>query len=430
MDKKNILIVGSGGREHALGWKLSQSSYVKKIYYAEGNGGTHINLNIRPDEFTRLATFAKEKECFTIIGPESPLANGIVDFFLEEGLPVFGPTKDAALLESSKIYAKRFMKQTNIPTANFSTFSDIEKAKDYVVTRKNRLVIKADGLASGKGVIVCDTQYEALAALDLMMIENRFGVAGQNVIIEERLSGEELSFIAICDGTTFMPLEPCRDYKRIFDNDQGPNTGGMGSYSPTPIIDCELHERITKDILEPTVSGMRRQGKPFKGFLYVGMLVDTALKRPYVLEYNVRMGDPECQPIMMRLRSDLFEYLNGSTEERLDSLQPLQWKEKTSVCVIMAEKGYPGAFKKGRPINGLDAHLDPDVMIFHAGTKRDEQQNRIITNGGRVLGVCALGPNMSQAASKAYSAVRAISWGRDEQYYRNDIGRATFPYQK
>ncbi|MFZ0511503.1 MAG: phosphoribosylamine--glycine ligase [Candidatus Nitrosopolaris sp.] len=427
MNKKNMLIVGCGGREHALGWKLSQSKYVKNVYYAEGNGGTCSNINIKPDEFRRLVMFAKEHECFTVIGPEIPLANGIVDLFLEEGLSIFGPTKGAALLESSKSFAKHFMKESQIPTANFSTFSDIEKAKDYVVRQRNRLVIKADGLAAGKGVVVCDTQDDALAALDLMMVKNKFGVAGQNVIIEERLFGEEVSFIAICDGTTIIPLASSKDHKRVFDNDQGPNTGGMGSYSPAPIIDSELHEKIIKNIMEPTVRGMSGQGQPFKGFLYAGIMVDTALKRPYVLEYNVRMGDPECQPIMMRLKSDLFEYLQALTEERLDSLQPLEWQNEASVCVIMAAKGYPGIYEQGRWIRGLDSPFDRGIMIFHAGTKRDEQ-NRIVTNGGRVLGVCALGPNIKQAAIKAYSAVEGITWGGDERYFRTDIGRAT--YQK
>ncbi len=429
MNRKNILIVGCGGREHALGWKLSQSKNAKNVYYAEGNGGTCSNINIKPDEFKRLVRFAKEHECFTVIGPESPLANGIVDLFLEEDLPILGPTKGAALLESSKSFAKHFMKESQIPTANFSTFSDIEKAKDHVLRQRNRLVIKADGLAAGKGVVVCDTQDDALAALDLMMIKNKFGVAGQNVIIEERLFGEEVSFIAICDGTTIIPLASSKDHKRVFDNDLGPNTGGMGSYSPAPLIDSELHGKIIKDIMEPTVRGMRRQGQPFKGFLYAGIMVDTALKRPYVLEYNVRMGDPECQPIMMRLKSDLFEYLQALTEERLDSLQPLEWQNESSVCVIMAAKGYPGSYEKGRWIRGLDYPFDRNIMIFHAGTKRDGQ-NRILTNGGRVLGVCALGPNIKQAAIKAYSAVKGISWGSDEQYFRTDIGTATFSYQK
>ena len=429
MNKKNILIVGCGGREHALGWKLSQSKNAKNVYYAEGNGGTCSNINIKPDEFKRLVRFAKEHECFTVIGPESPLANGIVDLFLEEGLSILGPTKAAALLESSKSFAKHFMKESQIPTANFSTFSDIEKAKDHVVRQRNRLVIKADGLAAGKGVVVCDTQDDALAALDLMMIKNKFGVAGRNVIIEERLFGEEVSFIAICDGTTIMPLASSKDHKRVFDNDQGPNTGGMGSYSPAPLIDSELHGKIIKDIMEPTVRGMSRLGQPFKGFLYAGIMVDTALKRPYVLEYNVRMGDPECQPIMMRLKSDLFEYLQALTEERLDSLQPLEWQNESSVCVIMAAKGYPGSYEKDRWIRGLDSPFDRNIMIFHAGTKRDEQ-NRILTNGGRVLGVCALGPNITQAAIKAYSAVEGISWGSNEQYFRTDIGTASFSYQK
>jgi len=428
-NKKNILIIGCGGREHALGWKLSQSKYAKNVYYAEGNGGTFSNINIKPVESKRLSLFAKEHECFTVVGPEIPLANGIVDLFIEEDLSIFGPTKGAALLESSKIFAKHFMKQNQIPTADFSTFSDIEKAKDYVLKQTNRLVIKADGLAAGKGVVVCDTQDDALSALDLMMVQNKFGHAGQNVIIEERIFGEEASFIAICDGMTIMPLASSKDHKRIYDNDKGPNTGGMGSYSPATIIDSELDRKIRKDIMEPTVRGMNKRGQPFKGFLYAGIMIDNARNQPYVLEYNVRMGDPECQPIMMRLKSDLFEYLQSSTEETLDSMQSLEWQNEASVCVVMAAKGYPGSYEKGKLIRGLEPQLDRNTMIFHADTKRD-QQNRIVTNGGRVLGVCALGSNIQEAALRAYSTVERISWGRDQQHYRTDIGRITLPYQK
>jgi len=428
-NKKNILIIGCGGREHALGWKLSQSKYAKNVYYAEGNGGTFSNINIKPVESKRLSLFAKEHECFTVVGPEIPLANGIVDLFIEEDLSIFGPTKGAALLESSKIFAKHFMKQNQILTADFSTFSDIEKAKDYVLKQTNRLVIKADGLAAGKGVVVCDTQDDALSALDLMMVQNKFGHAGQNVIIEERIFGEEASFIAICDGMTIMPLASSKDHKRIYDNDKGPNTGGMGSYSPATIIDSELDRKIRKDIMEPTVRGMNKRGQPFKGFLYAGIMIDNARNQPYVLEYNVRMGDPECQPIMMRLKSDLFEYLQSSTEETLDSMQSLEWQNEASVCVVMAAKGYPGSYEKGKLIRGLEPQLDRNTMIFHADTKRD-QQNRIVTNGGRVLGVCALGSNIQEAALRAYSTVERISWGRDQQHYRTDIGRITLPYQK
>lgn len=421
-NKKNILIIGCGGREHALGWKLSQSKYTKNVYYAEGNGGTFSNINIKPVESKRLSLFAKEHECFTVVGPEIPLANGIVDSFIEEDLSIFGPTKGAALLESSKIFAKHFMKQNQIPTADFSTFSDIEKAKDYVLRQTNRLVIKADGLAAGKGVVVCDTQDDALSALDLMMVQNRFGKAGQNVIIEERIFGEEASFIAICDGITIVPLASSKDHKRIYDNDKGPNTGGMGSYSPATIIDSELDRKIRKEIMEPTVRGMNKRGQPFRGFLYAGIMIDNARNQPYVLEYNVRMGDPECQPIMMRLKSDLFEYLQSSTEETLDSMQSLEWQNEASVCVVMAAKGYPGSYEKGKLIRGLEPQLDSGTMIFHANTKRD-QQNRIVTNGGRVLGVCALGSNIQEAALRAYSTVERISWGRDQQHYRTDIGR-------
>jgi phosphoribosylamine---glycine ligase len=420
---QNILIIGSGGREHALGWKLSQSNLVKKTYFASGNGGTFENIGIQPTEINKLVTFAKQNKCFTIVGPELPLANGIVNSFVREGLRIFGPTKEAALLESSKEFAKQFMNKNGIPTANFSIFSDAEKAKDYVVKqRETKLVVKADGLAAGKGVVVCNNLDEAMGAVDMMMVRNEFGTAGQKVIIEERLYGEELSFIALCDGRTITPLASCQDHKRIFDNDMGPNTGGMGSYSPTPVIDSKLHEKIMKQIMVPTIRGMNFQGNPFKGFLYAGLIIDERRKEPSVLEFNVRMGDPECQPIMMRMESDLFEYVNSAVDEKLYSLPPVQWKNQFAVCVVVASRGYPGTYARGKLIKGLEYDFFQDTMVFHADTALDSQK-RIITNGGRVLGVTARGDSLKKATDNAYFAVQKISWNENGCHYRTDIAR-------
>lgn len=420
--KKNVLIVGSGGREHALGWKLSQSNLVRKTFFAKGNGGTSQNINITPLQIDNLACFAEKYECLTVVGPEDPLCVGIVDSFVDKDLKIFGPTKKASLLESSKVFAKQFMNEKGILTPNFRTFVDPESAKDYVVRQKKKLVIKADGLAAGKGAIVCDNIEEALDAVDLIMVKNEFGIAGSKILIEDRLFGEEVSFIALCDGKTVVPLASSQDHKRLLDNDRGPNTGGMGSYSPAPIIDNELHQKIMKLIMEPVIQGMTDEGNPFKGFLYAGIIVERESRKPYVLEFNVRMGDPECQPIMMRMNSDLFEYLNAAVDERLDSMPPIQWKDQFAVCVVMAAKGYPGKYQKGKLIEGLDSNFNQDTMVFHAGTSRDAQ-NRILTDGGRVLSVTSLSFNASEAIKKAYSVVNKISWGNNDQYYRTDIAR-------
>ncbi|NAL78644.1 phosphoribosylamine--glycine ligase [Nitrososphaera sp. AFS] len=427
MRNQNVLIVGSGGREHALGWKLSKSDLVEKVYYASGNGGTSLNIDINPTDFKSLSKFARDHECFTVVGPEKLLESGIVDFFMEEDLPIFGPTKRASMLESSKIFSKQFMNANNIPTANFSTFSDVEKAKDYVVRQKDRkLVVKADGLSGGKGVVVCDSSDDAVKTLDSMMIHNRLGNSGQRVVIEERLFGEEASYIAICDGKTLQPLASSRDYKRLYNGDMGPNTGGMGSYSPTPLINEDIDRKILEKIMRPAISGMSSQGKPFRGFLYAGILVDHLSKEPVVLEFNVRMGDPECQPLMTRMNSDLFEYLQNASEGRLDTMQPINWTVHSAVCVIMASKGYPSSYSSREIIQGLTDIRGTNVAVFHSGTLRDEMGN-VLTNGGRILGVCALGPNVYEASEKAYSEVGKIKWGQDAQYFRNDIGKSTLP---
>lgn len=420
MAKNNVLIIGSGGREHALGWKILQSEHVKKVYFAPGNGGTYENIDIHPTEIHKLTEFARQNQCFTIVGPETPLASGIVDSFIDEGLKIFGPTKKAALLESSKEFTKQFMKKNGIPTALFRAFSEPEEAKDYAVRQKTKLVIKADGLASGKGVILCNNSDEALDAIDQLMVKREFGNAGTKIVIEEQLVGEECSFIVFCDGRTIVPLASSQDHKRVFDNDKGPNTGGMGSYSPATVIDNNLYEKIINQIMEPAVEGMKELGSPFKGFLYAGIMIEEQTQQPYVLEFNVRMGDPECQPIIMRMQSDLFEYLQSATSEELDSLPPVKWKNQFAVCVVMASRGYPGKYSVGHLIKGLERDFGSDVMVFHSGTKRDSE-NKIRTNGGRVLGITALGDSIARARNIAYSSVHAVSWGENDYYYRSDI---------
>jgi phosphoribosylamine--glycine ligase len=423
MASDNILIIGSGSREHALGWKIAQSKHVSKIYFAPGNGGTSENIDIKHNDIDKLVSFAKrQSNLLTIVGPEEPLSLGIVDAFEKVGLRIFGPGKEPARLESSKAFAKEFMHGVGIQTAEFAIFSNPQKAKDYVVRQSRPLVIKADGLAAGKGVVVCDGADQAIAAIDSMMIKKEFGAAGTKVVIEERLSGEEVSFIAICDGKTIMPLAPSQDHKRIFDDDKGPNTGGMGAYSPAPVVDSGLQEKLVKDVMQPAISALRKRGNPFKGFLYAGIMVDESTKKPYVLEFNVRMGDPECQPIMMRMKSDLYEYIDAAVDERLESMPQIEWNNQAAVCVIMAVRGYPSNYEKGKVIEGLNSGFGPHVMVFHAGTARD-LQSRIVTNGGRVLGVTALGEDLSNAIDRAYSAVRKIRWGENGHYYRTDIAR-------
>jgi phosphoribosylamine--glycine ligase len=420
----NVLIVGSGSREHAIGWKIAQSKHVRKIFFAPGNGGTSENLDIKHNDIDKLLSFAKRQNnnLLTVVGPEEPLSLGIGDAFEKEGLRIFGPKKEPARLESSKAFAKEFMRDIGIRTPKFEIFTDPEKAKDYITKQSRPLVIKADGLAAGKGVVVCDNTDQAIAAVEKMIIKQEFGAAGTKVVIEERLSGEEVSIIALCDGKTLMPLAPTQDHKRIFDEDKGPNTGGMGAYSPAPVVDNDLLEEIVKQIMEPAVSGIRKRGTPFKGFLYGGIILDEITRKPYLLEFNARMGDPECQPIMMRMKSDLYEYLNAAVDEQLELMPQIEWRDHTAVCVVMAARGYPGSYEKGEVIDGLNSDFGPNVMIFHAGTARDTQ-GRIVTNGGRVLGVTALGEDAKTAINNAYSTVRKIRWGKDEQYYRRDIAK-------
>jgi phosphoribosylamine--glycine ligase len=423
MESDNVLIIGFGSREHALGWKIAQSKRVNKIYFAPGNGGTSDNIDIKHNDIEGLVSFAKrQSNLLTVVGPEEPLSLGIVDAFEREGLRVFGPRKESARLETSKAFAKEFMHDAGIRTPEFAIFSEVQKAKDYVIKQSRPQVIKADGLAAGKGVVVCDSADQAIAVIDNMMIKKEFGVAGTKVVIEERLYGEEVSFIAMCDGKTIMPLAPSQDHKRIYDDDKGPNTGGMGAYSPTPVVDSDLHEKIINDIIQPAVIAMRQRSTPFKGFLYAGIMVEENTKKPYVLEFNARMGDPECQPIMMRMKSDLYEYVDAAVDEGLESMPQIEWKNQAAVCVVMASRGYPGHYEKGKVIEGLNSEFGPHVMIFHAGTARDSQ-GRIVTNGGRVLTVTALGEDIRRAVDNAYSSVRKIRWGENSQYYRTDIAR-------
>jgi phosphoribosylamine--glycine ligase len=412
----NVLVIGSGGREHAIGWKLGQSENVNTVFYAPGNGGTLNNVPISADNLAELAKFASENNCFTVVGPEAPLAMGIVDMFNEMGLKIFGPTKKAAQLESSKIWAKQFLKRNNIPTAAFEVFNDAVKAKEYVNQIEYNVVIKADGLASGKGVIVCDSKAEAEKSIDMMLVDKKFGDAGNNIIIEERIDGIEASYIALSDGKIAIPMATSQDHKRIFDNDKGPNTGGMGAYSPTPIIDKDLSQKIQEKIIDKTISSLRNEGITFKGFLYAGIMLKDG--EPYVLEYNVRMGDPECQPILMRMDSDLFEYLVGSVEGTLENTPLISWKNKSAVCIVLASKGYPESYPKGEEIFGLGNTFD-DAYIFHAGTK--ELDKKTITNGGRVLGVTALGDTLEAAIKRAYDVTEKISW--ENKYLRTDIGK-------
>jgi len=408
--------VGAGGREHAMSWKLSTSEKIDQVYAAPGNGGTLQNVELSVTDIEGLAKFAQEKNCFTVVGPEDPLAAGIVDAFVEKGLPIFGPSKNAAKLESSKIWAKEFMKRNSIPTADFEIFDDAQKAKDFVKSYEKPVVIKADGLAAGKGVIVCKNKDEANDAIDTILTKKSFGDAGSKIIIEERIDGVEASYIALCDGKIGIPMATSQDHKRVFDNDEGPNTGGMGAYSPTPIIDEKLGTEIQEKIIDKTIHAMRDEGFEFKGFLYAGIMIKDGI--PYVLEYNVRMGDPECQPILMRLDSDLYDYLHASYEGKLNELPEISWKNQYSVCVVLASKGYPSSYPTGDEITGFE-NLSSDAFVFHAGTKK--QDDKIKSNGGRVLGVTALGSSLEDAINNAYDACNHIHW--TNKYHRTDIGK-------
>jgi len=417
----NVLVIGSGGREHALSWKLSQSSKVDKVFTSPGNGGTENNISINVDDLDTLAEFAQKHNCFTVVGPEVPLAAGIVDKFNQMNLKIFGPSQKAAQLESSKIWAKNFMKRNNIQTAQFEIFDDPKKAEEYVKSLNYNVVVKADGLASGKGVIVCNNVDEAIAAINTILIKKTFGDAGNRIIVEERIDGIEASYIALCDGNTAIPMASSQDHKRIFDDDKGPNTGGMGAYSPTPIIDDTLAKKIQNKIIDKTIQSMKSEGIVFKGFLYAGVMIRD--DEPYVLEYNARMGDPECQPITMRMDFDLYDYLVASVDGTLSLLPEPLWKKQSAVCIVLASDGYPESFLKDEEITGFDL-IPKNAMVFHAGTKK--QDGKILSDGGRVLGVTALGDTLTSAISNAYAAAEKISW--PHKYCRKDIGKKGLSY--
>jgi len=418
-----ILVVGSGGREHALAWRLAQSPRVQMVYVAPGNGGTareHNLVNLPISDLKTLAAFAeREKLAFTVVGPEAPLAAGIVDLFREKGLRIFGPTRAAAQLESSKDFAKAFMKRHGIPTADYETFSDAKAAHDYVNRRGAPIVIKADGLAAGKGVVVATTLDEAHAAIDAMLIDNSMGDAGARVVIEDFLEGEEASFIVMVDGRHVLPLASSQDHKRLRDGDQGPNTGGMGAYSPAPVVTPDIHARVLREIIKPTVEGMAADGIPFTGFLYAGLMID-ATGKPRTLEFNCRMGDPETQPIMARIKSDLVEVFEHALSGTLDQAE-IEWDRRTALGVVLAAKGYPDSPRKGDVIEGLPAHgneFGEDCIVFHAGTVAADE--RTLSAGGRVLCVTALGDSVKIAQARAYRAIESLRF--DGMQYRRDIG--------
>ncbi len=413
----HVLIIGNGGREHALAWKIAQSPRVERVYVAPGNAGTAqlaVNVNVSPMDFAGLIDFARKNHIgLTVVGPEAPLAAGIVDAFQAAKLRIFGPSKAAAQLEGSKVFCKNLLRSADVPTADYHVFNDPIEAMGFVNERYGDedelapLVVKADGLAAGKGVIVCQRRDEVLEAIDRIAFHREFGDAGDQIVIEERLDGPEASVLAITDGRTILTLPAAQDHKPAYDLDRGPNTGGMGAYSPTPVVDDQRMRWIEEHVLVPTVHAMKRGRTPFRGVLYAGLMLTR--QGPKVLEYNVRFGDPECQPILMRLQGDLVDVLEATIDGRLDEIDGLHWDPRPAVCVVMASEGYPGDYDKGHPIRGLDQAAElPDVKVFHAGTRMDNGQ--VVTDGGRVLGVTAMGDSIAQAKLQAYTAVKCIRW--------------------
>ena len=416
-----ILVIGSGGREHALVWKISQSPRVTKIFAAPGSAGiaeVAELVPIGPEKIEELAAFAeREKIDLTVVGPELPLTLGITDLFESRGLRIFGPNKAAAQLEGSKAFAKEVLKSNNIPTAAFGTFIDAVAAKTYVAGQKPPYVVKADGLAAGKGVLICATRAEAEAAIDEILVHKSFGNAGEKLVIEEFLEGEEASFMALTDGEHVLPLATSQDHKRVFDNDQGPNTGGMGAYSPAPVVTPALHERVLREVFTPLLAGLKQKGIRYCGVIYAGLMITAS--GPKVLEFNCRFGDPECQPIMLRLKSDLIPLLEAAIDGSLVGVKA-EWHEDPAVCVVLSAKGYPGDYEKGKEIRGLERLKDwPKGFVFHAGTAKNN--GRWVTSGGRVLGVTARGETITDAVAEAYRAVDEITW--DGMHFRKDIAR-------
>ena len=415
-----VLVIGGGGREHALVWKLKQSPKVTKVYCAPGNAGiSEIAecIDIKGDDAEALLDFVKYNWIdLTVVGPEAPLASGIVDRFIKEERTIFGPVAAGAQLEGSKVFSKDFMLKYGLPTAEYKTFSSYLQAEEYVKLKGAPIVIKADGLAAGKGVIVAQTVEEATDALSLIMKDKAFGDAGKRVVVEQCLMGEEASFMFLTDGETVVPLASSQDHKQIFDGDTGPNTGGMGAYSPAPVLTDELNEEIMADIVGPIMKGLKREMIDYRGVIYVGIMVCDG--KPYVLEFNVRFGDPEAQPILSRLNCDLFELLKATAEGRLKEVD-ISWKDDVSICVVISAEGYPGEYEKGRKITGLDSVKDKkDVVVFHAGTGLKDGD--VVTTGGRVLGVTALGKDIRAAQENAYKAIENIYF--EGMYYRKDIG--------
>jgi phosphoribosylamine--glycine ligase len=429
----NLLVIGNGGREHALAWKLAQSSRADRVFVAPGNAGTAIdaeNVAIAADDFPELIKFAKQNNVeLTVVGPEAPLAAGIVDAFGDEKLRIFGPSQAAAQLEGSKVYCKDLMRHADVPTAEYHVFQSGEAAARYITDRYQSdteevpLVIKADGLAAGKGVVVCQHRTDALEAIKRIADDREFGDAGDRIIIEERLDGHEVSLICITDGRTIVTLPSAQDHKPALDGDKGPNTGGMGAYCPTPIFTEELLENVTERILVPSIHAMKRGRNPFRGVLYAGLILTN--QGPKLLEYNVRFGDPECQPLLMRLQSDLLDVIEATVDGTLDQLPPLEWDPRPAICVVMASEGYPGSYETGKTIRGLaDAANVDDVKVFHAGTTTSGDD--VLTAGGRVLGVTALGNTVSAAKLQAYTAVKCIRW--DGAWCRKDISDKALNY--
>jgi phosphoribosylamine--glycine ligase len=421
-----VLIIGSGGRESCLAWKINKSPLVEGIFCAPGNGGTAAiatNVDIAANDLQALVKFAKDKNIdLTVVGPEVPLVKGIVDAFHKEKLTIFGPSADLARLEGSKIFAKQLMQMFSIPTADFKIFNDAQAAKNYVAQRSMPLVIKADGLAAGKGVVVAHSKQQATAAIDKIMTYKAFGDSGKQIIIEDCLLGEEASMLAFTDGETILPLATSQDHKPIFAGDKGPNTGGMGAYSPAPIVNQQLYQQVSEEVFKPLVEGLAAEGKKYKGILYAGLMINQ--DKPYVLEFNVRFGDPETQAVLPRLKTDIVEVMLACCQQRLSTIN-LDWDQRHCVCVVLASGGYPGKYEKGKLINiNEKIKSDPDILLFHAGTKKNidnhSGKEQVVTNGGRVLNVVALGDNLAQAQKKVYQQINNISF--PGMYYREDIG--------